>query len=469
MTGVGLRSLRGVILRADAALTVLAMVIAYLLHALLRNTFGFFHEAAGPSGFILLGYLALPLWLFLIPLFRLDRIFENRWSWRRTAFRLAQHHLLGFGALSAITFVTQVVVNRSIVISFLGLSFFCLLAERMAIDAWARRQHERGHARDRLVLVGEPGEAMQRFLASSKNVAFAPEILGYLSRGEDPTQSLPRLGSLVRLPGMLHDQAVDEVVILDQLSHRRVAWVLRVCADLGIGARISLPWENVPRVRPNLESEGGQHFLGFSRSARRSAQLAVKQFIDLVLTVPLVLLLLPVFAGLVLVIRLCDGSPAIFSQVRVGLHGRRFKMWKFRTMVEEAESMRPRLEALNEVDGPAFKLTRDPRITRLGAFLRQTSLDELPQLFNVLEGSMSLVGPRPLPESEQQRIRGSQRRRLSMKPGITGLWQVSGRSDVSFGAWMRMDQEYVDRWSLWLDVRLLLATIPAVLRRRGAK
>jgi lipopolysaccharide/colanic/teichoic acid biosynthesis glycosyltransferase len=101
--------------------------------------------------------------------------------------------------------------------------------------------------------------------------------------------------------------------------------------------------------------------------------------------------------------------------------------------------------------------------------LRRTSLDELPQLFNVLEGSMSLVGPRPLPESEQQRIHGSQRRRLSMKPGITGLWQVSGRSDVSFGAWMRMDQEYVDRWSLWLDVRLLLATIPAVLRRRGAK
>jgi lipopolysaccharide/colanic/teichoic acid biosynthesis glycosyltransferase len=121
------------------------------------------------------------------------------------------------------------------------------------------------------------------------------------------------------------------------------------------------------------------------------------------------------------------------------------------------------------VDGPVFKLTEDPRVTRLGAFLRKTSLDELPQLFNVLEGTMSLVGPRPLPELEQQRIHGAMRRRLSMKPGITGLWQVSGRSDVGFAEWMRMDQAYVDRWSLWLDFRLLLATIPAVLRRHGAK
>jgi lipopolysaccharide/colanic/teichoic acid biosynthesis glycosyltransferase len=160
--------------------------------------------------------------------------------------------------------------------------------------------------------------------------------------------------------------------------------------------------------------------------------------------------------------------PVIFSQVRVGLHGRRFRMWKFRTMINEAEAIKPDLETLKEVDGPAFKLTHDSRVTRLGEFLRKSSLDELPRFFNVLEGSMSLVGPRPLPESEQQRIRGSQRRRLSMKPGITGLWQVSGRSGVAFSDWMRMDQEYVDRWSLWLDLRLMLATVPAVLRRKGA-
>ncbi|MBN2575583.1 MAG: sugar transferase [Deltaproteobacteria bacterium] len=468
MNGSGLRSLRGLFLRADAVLVVVAMAAAYLLHALLRDKFGFFREPAGPAGFILLGYLALPLWLFLISVFRLDRILENRWSWPRTGFRLAQHHLLGFGVLSAISFLAQIVVNRSIVVSFLGLSFVFLLGERMVVVAWARRQHARGHARARLLLVGEPGEAMQEFVAGSQQAAFAPEIVGYLGRGEDPAQAVPRLGSLVRLPAVLHAQAVDEVVLVEQLSHRRVGWLLRVCADLGIDVRIALPWQSLPRVRPYLESEGGRQFVRFGQSARRAAQLASKQVFDVLAVIPLVILLFPLLAFVALVILVLDGRPVIFSQVRVGLHGRRFRMWKFRTMVKDAEAIKPHLEALNEVDGPAFKLRHDPRVTRFGEFLRRSSLDELPQLFNVLEGSMSLVGPRPLPESEQQRIHGSQRRRLSMKPGITGLWQVSGRSSVAFADWMRMDQEYVDRWSLWLDMRLLLATVPAVLRRKGA-
>jgi exopolysaccharide biosynthesis polyprenyl glycosylphosphotransferase len=468
MNGTGLRSLRGLILRADAVLVVVAMVGAYFMHALLRESFGFFREPAGPAGFILLGYLALPLWLFLVPVFRLDRIFENRWSWPKTGFRLAQHHLVGFGALTAISFLAQIVVNRSIVVSFLGLSFGLLFVERMVVLAWARRQHARGHARARLLLVGEPGEGMREFLAASQQAAFVPEIVGYLARGEEPTLALPRLGSLVRLPTVLHEQAIDEVVLLEQLSHRRVGWVLRVCADLGIAMRIALPWQSVPRVWPNLESEGGQHFVSFGQSRRRAAQLATKQVFDVVAVIPLIILLLPVFVVVALAILAADGRPVIFSQVRVGLHGRRFRMWKFRTMIQRAEVLKPQLEALNEVDGPAFKLTHDPRVTDLGEFLRRTSLDELPQLFNVLEGSMSLVGPRPLPESEQQRIHGSQRRRLSMKPGITGLWQVSGRSSLSFADWMRRDQEYVDKWSLGMDLRLLLATIPAVLRRKGA-
>jgi exopolysaccharide biosynthesis polyprenyl glycosylphosphotransferase len=465
----GSRSIRGLILRADALLVILAMAGAYLLHELLRDRFGFFRAPAQPSGFILLGYLVLPLWLFLVPVFRLDRVFEDRWSWLRTGLRLAQHHLLGFGALTAITFVTHIVVNRSIVVSFLGLSFGLLLGARMVIVAWAKRQHERGHARVRLLLVGEPGEGMRQFLDGTRQLAFAPELVGYLGQAVDASLPLARLGSLVRLPGVLHEHAVDEVVLVDRLSYRRVGWVLRVCADLGIGVRIALPWQDLPRISPALVSEGARHFLSFDRSSGRAAQLALKQVFDLAVGVPLLLLLLPVFAALMVAIRVSDGRPVLFAQERVGLHGRRFRMWKFRTMVQNAEALRPQLEAQNEVDGPAFKLTRDPRITRLGAFLRQTSLDELPQLWNVLEGSMSLVGPRPLPVSEQQRIRGAQRRRLSMKPGITGRWQVSGRSDVSFAAWMRMDQEYVDTWSLWQDVRLLLATLPAVLRRRGAK
>lgn len=469
MIGTGLRSLRELILRTDALLVILAMASAYLLHALLHPVFHFLRAPAGASGFILLGYLAIPIWLLLVPAFGLDRFLEERWSWPKTGFRLAQHHLLGFGLLSVIAFFSQIVVNRSIAFSFLALSFVFLLVERVIIGSWARRQHERGIGRSRLLLVGEPGEEMREFITHRRGSAFPPEVVGYLGRIDDPARLSTRLGTLDRLPQVLHEQAVDEVVIIDHMTYHRIGWVLRVCSDLGIATRIALPWQKIPRVRPHVESDEDRHFVAFSQSAPRAAQLPIKQAMDIILALVGVIVLIPVFAALYIVIRICDGKPVVFSQVRVGLHGRRFKMYKFRTMVRDAEAARADLEKRNEVDGPAFKLTEDPRVTRLGAFLRHTSLDELPQLFNVLEGSMSLVGPRPLPESEQQRIHGSQRRRLSMKPGITGLWQVSGRSDVGFAEWMRMDQEYVDRWSLWLDIRLLLATIPAVLRRRGAK
>lgn len=468
MNDLGLRSSRRLVLQADALMVILAMACAYLLHTFLRGSLGLLRAPAGASGFILLGYLAMPIWLFLIPVFRLDRFLEQRWSWPQTGFRLAEHHLLGFGMLSAVAFLSQIVVNRSIVVSFVVFSFGLLLAERVVLVAWAKRQHENGHGRVRLLLIGSPGPAMEDVLTNAEHSAFPPQIVGYLGvLGGRST--LPRMGGLVHLPRVLHEQAVDEVVIIDRLSYRRVGWALRVCSDLGIAVRVALPWRVASRVRPYLVSDGELHSIKFAQSTRRAAQLPLKQAFDLVATLVGLVLLSPLLAALALAIRICDGSPVVFSQVRVGLHGRRFRMLKFRTMVRDAESLRSQLEPQNELDGPAFKLSRDPRVTRLGAFLRRTSLDELPQLFNVLQGSMSLVGPRPLPESEQQKIRGAHRRRLSMRPGITGLWQVSGRSDVSFTDWMRMDQDYVDRWSLWLDLRLLLATIPAVLRRRGAK
>jgi exopolysaccharide biosynthesis polyprenyl glycosylphosphotransferase len=469
MIGTGLRPLRGLILRIDALLVILAMGGAYLLHSLLHGLVGFLRDPAPASGFILLGYLAIPIWILLIPTFGLDRFLEERWTWPKTGFRLLQHHLLGFGLLSVVAFFSQLPVNRFVALSFLAFSFFFLLIERVIICSWARRQHERGIGRSRLLLMGEPTQEMQDFVAHCPEMAFPPEVVGYLGRTDSPAPSLSRLGTLDRLPQVLHEQAVDEVVIIDQLSYHQMGWILRVCSDMGIATRISLPRQEAPRVRPIVESDETRDFIAFSQSAPRAAQLPLKQTLDIVLALIGITVLLPVFGALMIMIRICDGSPVLFSQVRVGLHGRRFKMWKFRTMIRGAEAARLELEKHNEVDGPVFKLTEDPRVTRLGGFLRRTSLDELPQLFNVLEGTMSLVGPRPLPELEQQRIHGAMRRRLSMKPGITGLWQVSGRSDVGFAEWMRMDQEYVDRWSFWLDIRLLLATIPAVLRRHGAK
>jgi exopolysaccharide biosynthesis polyprenyl glycosylphosphotransferase len=469
MTSLRLERVRSLILRCDAIMVLIAMAGSFSLHALLRHSFGAFRAAAGPSGFVLLAYLALPVWLLLVPLFRLDRFLEYRWNIWGIAFRLFQLHLVGFAFLTAVTFVTKIVVNRSIVITFVALAFCLLLGSRWLARSWVQAQHAKGNARRRVLLIGEPGRQMSTYLDYARKETFPAEIVGYLGQ-ETPgcDAGFSCLGRLARLPDVLHDHAVDEVVLFDQTSQRKAGWVLHVCSDLGLSVKLALPWREIPRVQLHLESVEATPFLSFGQPAHRSAQLAVKQMLDVVLAACGIVVLSPVLGLLWLAVRLVEGKPAIFSQVRVGLHGRRFRMLKFRTMVQDAEAMRAQLEPRNEVDGPAFKVTHDPRITRLGAFLRKTSLDELPQLFNVIEGSMSLVGPRPLPESEQQRIHGAQRRRLAMKPGITGLWQVSGRSEVRFAEWMRLDQEYVDEWSLALDLRVLAATLPAVLRRKGA-
>jgi len=168
-------------------------------------------------------------------------------------------------------------------------------------------------------------------------------------------------------------------------------------------------------------------------------------------------------------IKLTSPGAIIFQQERVGLNKRKFKVYKFRTMVEEAEKLMPQLEMLNEVSGPVFKIKNDPRITAIGRILRRTSVDELPQLFNVIKGDMSLVGPRPLPVRDYEGFSEDwQRRRFSVKPGITCLWQINGRSSIGFDRWMELDLQYVDEWSLWLDMKILARTIPAVLRGSGA-
>ena len=181
------------------------------------------------------------------------------------------------------------------------------------------------------------------------------------------------------------------------------------------------------------------------------------------------MLLLPLLIAIALSIAIAAGRPVLFVQPRAGLGGRSFRVLKFRTMIRGAEALQDELLSQNEMAGPVFKLSDDPRVTRLGRILRVTSLDELPQLFNVLSGSMSLIGPRPLPLLQQEQIRGWQRRRLSMKPGISGLWQVSGRNELTFEEWMLLDLKYVDEWSLWLDLSIVLRTIPVVISGRGAR
>jgi exopolysaccharide biosynthesis polyprenyl glycosylphosphotransferase len=219
-----------------------------------------------------------------------------------------------------------------------------------------------------------------------------------------------------------------------------------------------------------LEEFDGTPLLTFSTTPAETGALLVKRVVDVGLALLLGIVCLPLAALLAVLIKLSSHGPVLFRQVRCGLSGRPFTFYKLRTMTEDAEERLPEVAHLNEHEGPVFKSSHDPRVTRFGRLLRRFSLDEIPQLWNVLKGEMSLVGPRPPLPDEVARYEKWQRRRLSMKPGLTGLWQVSGRSDLpSFDQWMELDLAYIDNWSLTLDAKILLRTIPTVLGGKGAR
>ena len=222
-------------------------------------------------------------------------------------------------------------------------------------------------------------------------------------------------------------------------------------------------------ARIELHELDGFPLLSFSTTPTNEVLLFVRRILDIVLTGLLIVLTLPIMAAVAILIKLTSPGPVLFKQERCGLNGRLFVMYKFRSMVDNAEQLRFQLEELNEMDGPVFKSSRDPRVTIVGKIIRRFSIDEFPQLFNVLRGDMSLVGPRPPLPQEVSRYERWQRRRLSMKPGITCLWQISGRNKVSFDDWMKLDLTYIDNWSLLLDLKILLKTVPVVLLGRGAK
>jgi lipopolysaccharide/colanic/teichoic acid biosynthesis glycosyltransferase len=236
-----------------------------------------------------------------------------------------------------------------------------------------------------------------------------------------------------------------------------------------VTASFSVDLVQLSEATPTLAEHYEHAFVTFEVAPKPKEALALKYALDPIIAAGLILILAPVFVLVMLAIAVSMSRPVLFVQERTGLYGRPVRMLKFRTMQLGAAAQQSSLRPGNTMSGPVFKLHDDPRVTPLGRWLRRMSLDELPQLFNVLTGSMSLVGPRPLPLSEQAEIRGWRRRRLSMKPGLTCLWQVSGRSDTDFVDWMLLDLKYIQDWSLWLDLAILLRTVPVVVFGRGAR
>jgi exopolysaccharide biosynthesis polyprenyl glycosylphosphotransferase len=281
--------------------------------------------------------------------------------------------------------------------------------------------------------------------------------------------SMPPIMS--ELQSMLATEPVDEVFIslpMDKYGHVIEA-IVQLCQEQGIVVRVQPDLSLRTFVKPYIGEFNGVPFVTVRSVPRDGWPLFIKRLIDVVGGAALLVGLAPLLALAALLIKIDSPGPILFRQERIGLNKRRFQLLKFRTMVVGADQQQHGMEQLNEANGPVFKIKDDPRITRLGKFLRRYSIDELPQLFNVLNGDMSLVGPRPLPVRDVSRINAQwHKRRFSVKPGITCLWQVNGRSDVSFDRWVQMDLEYIDHWCLGLDIKILIKTVPVVLRGSGA-
>ena len=277
---------------------------------------------------------------------------------------------------------------------------------------------------------------------------------------------------LERVVEMLHEYSVNALILSSKHSYfEQVEAVIRACELEGVETWIVADFFKTQISRTSFDDFYGRPVLVFRTTPEASWQGVLKSVLDFVGAIVLLLLLSPFLFLFGLIIKLSSPGPILFRQMRAGLNGQPFIMYKFRTMVTNAEQLKAELAALNEMTGPVFKIAKDPRVTRFGRWLRKSSLDELPQLVNVIRGEMSLVGPRPLPVDEVKRFDElAHRRRLSVKPGLTCLWQISGRNDVTdFRDWVRLDLEYIDNWSLWLDLKILWRTVPIVLAGTGAR
>ena len=352
--------------------------------------------------------------------------------------------------------------SRTVLVLFAASSVAGLYVKDSLTHAWLRLQATRGRNRRAIVLVGTAERIAEFEVLLREHLVWRVDVVARV----DATSE-----SLHQLPEILYAHPVECVIFADASpSSPEVEKAILACETVGVEAWLAVDFVNSSVARARLEDFHGKPLLVLSTGPPVSWQLALKRLGDVLgaavgLLVLGPLLMLPIAVA----IKLTSPGPVLFSQRRSGARGRPFTMYKFRSMVSDAETLRVPLEALNEASGPVFKMKRDPRVTPLGRVLRRTSLDELPQLWCVLKGEMSLVGPRPPIPSEVDRYDPWHRRRLSMRPGLTGLWQVSGRSDIPFEEWMRLDLQYIDNWSLWLDLRILLCTVPAVLHGVGAR
>ena len=456
---------------SDIVVIIISFIFAYLIREV------FFYEKFGDlfplSQYLQLIPVVIFVWgfhLYFLKLYKSYRtipLFREFWDLFKATFCSGLFLILFIFALKY-HFVSQLFIG-----SFLVITFILLCMERGIIRLFARSVRRKGINYRNLLIVGTNRRALNLAKKIKENPHWGLRVEGFIDKdpylvGEDK-DGIKVIGTLENVAQVLRERVIDEVIFsvprkwLDEIEH-----AIHICEELGIQVRLAADLYNPVIGRMSLGDLEGIPILTLSTTPQNMEQLFIKRLFDILISLVALILISPVLLATTIAISIDSSGPILFRQKRVGLNGRTFTFYKFRSMVRDAEEVRKEIDHLNEMSGPVFKIKNDPRLTRVGRFIRKYSIDELPQLFNVLKGDMSLVGIRPPIPEEVEKYEGWQRRRLSMKPGITCIWQVNGRNKVDFEQWMRMDLSYIDNWSHKLDFELLLKTIPAVIFTRGA-
>jgi len=463
---------------SDVALTFIAFALAYGTRTnldlitpdpLLR----LFNPELHPFAFYLwMVALAAVWWAIVASTLGLYRLSLRRSDWEKIRIIVESAVLTGL-FLGFLSFSFKLDLSRPLTALFAFYQALLLGLARVVVTLQGRRHRRPAPGRRNILIVGSGDKAREMGQLVARYSDWGLKTLGYIARNQEDIVSpgVTVLGTIADIPQIVEQNVVDEIIFvgskpsdLDSLDE-----ILPICKEQGIRTRVAIDLFPAKVSNVSMEFLENVPILTFSTTPDHAFSLFVKRVMDIVISAATLVVLSPFMALIGILVKLTSKGPVIYRQVRCGLYGRRFVLFKFRSMKDGAEDVLWEIKHLNEMDGPVFKMRNDPRVTPLGRFLRKSSIDELPQFWNVLKGDMSLVGPRaPLPDEVKEYSRW-QRRRLSVKPGITCLWQVSGRNEIDFHEWMKLDLDYIDNWSLALDLKILLRTFPVVLLGKGAR